>query len=141
MRTTIAVILLVAVMAALVWPGFFWGHPIWGPWITKTPAPAAPGDPLTPSLTALGFSSREEIISFFDMEGVEPREIATCPGEVNCVRILREKDANGFIKPFKMTNPTTVTFDGWRAAGQTGGQAKVPPGTWWVEGVTIRPWR
>jgi hypothetical protein len=80
------------------------------------------------------------------MEGVEAREIAACPGEVNCIRILREKDANNYIQPFKMTNPTSMTFDGWRATSQPGinwdgNQAKVPPGTWYVEGITIRPWR
>lgn len=125
--------------------GRTWQNATAAPTLTPTPIAvpptAMPGDPLIPSLTALGFSSREELISFFKMEGVELREIATCPGEVNCVRILREKDENGFIKPFKMTNPTSVTFDGWRAAGQTGGQAKVPPGTWLVEGITLRPWR
>jgi len=109
-------------------------------------APAAPTDPLLPSLQSLGFSSREEVIQYFQMEGVEAREIAACPGEVNCIRILREKDANNYIQPFKMTNPTSMTFDGWRATSQPGinwdgNQAKVPPGTWYVEGITIRPWR
>lgn len=98
-------------------------------------------DPLLPSLQALGFSNREELINFFSMVGVSPSELHGCPGEVACIAITREKDASGKIIPFTMTNPTTVTFDGWRAAGQAGGQSKVPPGTWLVEGVTIRPWR
>lgn len=80
------------------------------------------------------------------MVGVDPAEVALVPdgqgGHEQCaVRILREKNAEGVITPFRMTNPTSATFDGWRAAGQQGGQAKVPPGTWLVEGVTIRPWR
>lgn len=156
----IAVVMLLAIV---VWPGWLWGHPIWGPWNstteagqtaeqtdapnTPTPAPAAgtvagSTDPLALSLAALGFSSREELIAFFAMKGVEPRELSACPFEPNCVRILREKDSSGRIIPFQMNNPTNVTFDGWRCAGSAGGQAKVPPGgPWCVEGVTIRPWR
>lgn len=118
-------------------------------WITgqqQSAAPAAPsaavsGDPLYPSLKALGFSSREELIQFFSMEDVSPAELHVCPDENACIAIKREKNANGVIIPFKMTNPTNFTFDGWRAEGQQGGQAKVPPGTWSVEGVTIRPWK
>jgi hypothetical protein len=103
-------------------------------------------DPLLPSLTALGFNSREQLIQFFAMTGVSPDELHGCPGEVACVAITREKDINDHIQPFKMTNPTSMTFDGWRAASQPGinwdgNQAKVPPGTWYVEGITIRPWR
>lgn len=98
---------------------------------------ANPGDPVLDSLNAIDFSSREEFVSFFSMD-VDPREVATCPLEFACVRVLREKDANDFIRPFQMTNPTTTTFDGWRAFGQANGQAKVPPGTWMVEGITVR---
>jgi len=103
-------------------------------------------DPLLPSLNALGFNSRRELIQFFEIVGVSEGELHNCPGEVACVAITREKDRNGHIEPFTMTNPTSTTFDGWRAASQPGinwdgNQAKVPPGTWYVEGVTIRPWR
>jgi len=116
------------------------------PAVQPPAAPAGPTDPLLPSLTALGFNSREELIQFFAMTGVSPDELHGCPGEVTCVAITREKDINGHIQPFKMTNPTSTTFDGWRAASQPGinnwdgNQAKVPPGTWYVEGITIRPW-
>jgi hypothetical protein len=162
MRIIIGILIGVLLVGALIWPGWIWGHPIWGPWpkATPTPAasqPAAPAaeqpssqptaqDPLLPSLTALGFNSREQLIQFFAMTGVSPDELHGCPGEVACVAITREKDINGHIQPFKMTNPTSMTFDGWRAASQPGinwdgNQAKVPPGTWYVEGITIRPWR
>ncbi|NTU46425.1 hypothetical protein HGA88_02265 [Candidatus Roizmanbacteria bacterium] len=90
-------------------------------------------DPVLIALSRIGFSSREEFIRYFQMD-VQPFEIATCPEEDNCVRVLREKDSANRILPFHMTNPTSVTFDGWR----TGSQPKVPPGSWEVEGVTIR---
>lgn len=109
---------------------------------TPTPAATVSGDPLLPSLQALGFNSRQELISFFDIKGVSPSELHGCPGEVACVAINHEKDANDYIAPFVMTNPTATIFDGWRCAGSAGGQAKVPPGgPWCVEGVTIRHWR
>ena len=106
-------------------------------------------DPLTEALTCLGFNGPDELKEFFSMEGVSPDEIAVCPDgeggvERCCVQVLREE---GHIIPFTMTNPTSVTFDGWRASTQPhvpdwdGDQAGVPPGgPWIVEGVTIRPW-
>jgi len=113
-----------------------------------TPVPTAvPEDPVVEALGTLGFETREEFIEFFEMEGVEAREIATCPGEPACIRVLREKDEDDMIEPFQMTNPTEVKFDGWRASSQPsddwdGDQTGVPPGgPWKVEGVTVRPWR
>lgn len=102
-------------------------------------------DPVVFSLkTYFNMSSREELVAFFNMRNLDGSilsgsEVANCPFEWACVRVLREKDANNMIMPFIMDNVTNETFDGWRQAGQ-GGQSKVPPGTWIVEGVTIRPW-
>ena len=109
---------------------------------TPMPTVASNNDPLTPALQALGFSSREELITYFGMMGVTPDELHGCPGESACIAITREKDDFGHIIPFQMSNPTGMTFDGWRCAGSPGGQAKVPPGgPWCVEGVTLRPWK
>lgn len=118
--------------------------------VTQTVAATAttePADPLTEALRCLGFNSPEELIEFFQMEGVDPNEITLVPdgkgGHEPCaVRIHREKDEEGNIPPFLMFNPTDKVFDGHRACPpHCGHQQKVPPGgPWTVEGVTIRPW-
>ncbi len=116
-----------------------------------TATPVVPSNPLFEALSCLGFESPHNLINYFQMEGVDPEEITVVPdgkgGHEPCaVRVLREKDANGYITPFLMTNPTSTTFDGWRSStqpyvpGWNGSQAQVPPdGPWLVEGVTIRP--
>lgn len=93
-------------------------------------------DPLLPSLWALGFSDRRELLEFFKIQGATPTQIAACPDEFVCVQVVGKRGVNGLIQPFLVTNPTLVTFDGIRADGETG----VPPGTWWVRVLIIRPW-
>lgn len=118
----------------------------------------ASGDPVVNSLNAVGFTDRQELWDFFQISSADPRELAVCPDEFACVRILREKDMFGHITPFHVINNTDVMFDGWMVGPDfraTFGRKSPPfppesagsgvphvPDVFfgaWIEGITIRP--
>ena len=119
---------------------------------TSTTAKSTPpADLLTEALLCIGYERPEDVLSDFSMLLVHPSEVAVCPDregeepEPCCVRVLGEKDETEYISPFVLTNPYSVTFDGWRAGtqpwviGWDQDQAKIPPdGPWLTEGITIR---
>ena len=110
------------------------------------------------SLAALGYSSFDWFTQDWGLKlaqdnaqpvagEIDPREVTTCPFEVTCVRIIREKDAQDNILPFWISSPVDCWEDGYRqnpGVLRPGGYSRpeksgIPPKfSGLAEGVTIR---